>query len=70
MADEMEPERFDTHKNAMPSGGNPEADAAGALKGGEANRGDAVSAPRPLGRKDPTTTGENAPDKDNVKIRD
>ena len=70
MAEKMEPERADPHKRAMPTGGNPEADAAGALKGGEAQRGDPASAPRPLGRKDPATTGENAPDRDNVRIRD
>lgn len=70
MPEKMEPERADPHKTAMPTGGNPEADAAGALKGGEAQRGDPASAPRPLGRKDPTTTGESAPDKENVRIRD
>lgn len=54
---------------AMPTGGDPEADAAGQEVSGEARRGDPASAPRPLGRKDPTTTGESAPDKDNVPIR-
>ena len=54
---------------AIPAGGNPEDDAKGALKGGEAQRGDPGSAPRDLGRKDPATTGENAPDKHNVPIR-
>lgn len=52
------------------SGGAPEGDAAGALKGGEAQRGDPASAPRPLGRKDPATTGETAPCKENVPIRE
>ena len=70
MPDANDPESADPHKIAMPTGGNPEQDAAGALKGGEAQRGDPSSAPRPLGRKDPTTTGESAPDKDNVRIRD
>ena len=51
-------------------GGSPEGDAAGAMHGGEAQRGDPSAAPRPLGRKDPTTTGEAAPDKENVRIRD
>ena len=69
MADKMEPERGKQQNQAMPTGGDPEADAAGALKGDEAQRGDPASAPRPLGRKDPTTTGENAPDKENVRIR-
>lgn len=54
---------------AMPKSGSPEADAAGAEQGGEAQRGAPDQAPRPLGRKDPTTTGESAPDKENVKIR-
>lgn len=54
---------------AMPTGGDPAEDAAGALQGGEAHRGAPDAAPRPLGRKDPTTTGDNAPDKDNVPVR-
>ncbi len=69
MPAKSDPESADPHKIAMPKGGNPEADAAGALSGGEAQRGDPASAPRPLGRKDPTLTGENAPSKDNVPIR-
>ena len=46
-----------------------EGDAKGALKGGEAHRGDQASAPQPLGRKDPTVSGGSRPDKDNVLIR-
>lgn len=61
MADAKEP--------VIPGGGNPEADAKGALKGGEAQRGDPAAAPRDLGRKDPATTGDTAPDKDGVPIR-
>lgn len=57
-------------QQAMPAGGDPEADAAGAMHGGEAQRGDHAAAPRPLGRKDPATTGESAPAKQNVPIRD
>ena len=54
-----------------PGGGSdPEGDAAGAMKGGEAQRGDPGSAARPLGRKDPTTTGQNAPVKENVPTRE
>lgn len=57
-------------QQAMPGGDHdPEGDAKGAMKGGEAQRGDPAAAPRDLGRKDPTTTGDNAPDKENVKIR-
>ena len=63
MAQNVKPE------GAVPSGGNPEGDAKGALKGGEDRRGDPESAPRPLGRKDPTTTGDSGPDTDNVQIR-
>ncbi len=63
MADGGEPEQ------AMETTGAPEADAAGALEGGEAHRGDPAAAPRPLGRKDPAVTGEASPDKDNVPIR-
>ncbi len=54
---------------AIPTHGDPEGDAAGAMQGGEAHRGAPDAAPRPLGRKDPTTTGENAPEKENVQIR-
>ena len=56
-------------EGAVPTGGDPEADAKGAMKGGEAQRGDPASAPRPLGRQDPTTTGQSAPDKENVPTR-
>jgi hypothetical protein len=70
MPERNDPESADPHKIAMPKGGNPEADAAGAMKGGEAQRGAQDAAPRDLGRKDPTTTGESAPHKDNVPIRD
>lgn len=69
MSAKSDPESADPHKIAMPKGGDPQGDAAGALSGGEAQRGDPDAAPRPLGRKDPATTGENAPSKDNVPIR-
>ena len=52
----------DVNQEAIPSGGSPEGDAKGALKGGEAQRGDPASAPRPLGRKDPQESGDAAPD--------
>ena len=55
---------------AMPHGGDPEGDAKGQEVSGEARRGDPSSAPRPLGRKDPTLTGDNAPDKEGVPIRE
>lgn len=56
-------------QQAMPTSGDPTGDAGGALQGGEAHRGAPDAAPRSLGRKDPTTTGENAPEKENVQIR-
>ena len=56
-------------QQAMPTDGDPTQDAAGALQGGEAHRGNQEAAPLPLGRKDPTITGDNAPDKENVQIR-
>ena len=59
-----------TPQQAMPTSGDPQGDAAGALAGGEDHRGDPEQAPRPLGRKDPTTTGDSAPDAENVRIRD
>ena len=70
MPEKMEPERAEEAKRAMATSGDPAADARGALQGGEAQRGAPDAAPRPLGRKDPTTTGESAPDKENVQIRD
>lgn len=70
MAGNTKAEGAGSPQQAMPTGGDPEADAAGAMHGGEAQRGDPGAAPRPLGRKDPTTTGESAPDKENVPIRD
>lgn len=59
----------ETKEPAGSTHGNPEGDARGALKGGEAQRGDPDSAPRDLGRKDPTTTGDSSPEKHNVPIR-
>ena len=56
-------------QQAMPTSGDPTGDAAGALQGGEAHRGNQEAAPKSLGRKDPTLTGDNAVDKDNVQIR-
>ena len=61
-----------TSKNqAMPSrdGADIENDAAGALKGGEAHRGDPETAPRPLGRKDPTVAKSSSRDDEGAPDR-